>query len=268
MIPNNSRRKFLKGVGVASTALVLGSPTVAASEKPRRAAPEAYQRRVDQQIRQSYRQQYAQTQKQVNQNDSGDVGTEAIADPRKSVWLGTDTCLCDAKAGDHGTTSSFSATWLYAEHDTTNDEMEALAFTSGGFGTATAWAWIGRTMVVEDSSGSQMASFTADGYMNGSMSVFNDGTNYVKIQLIVEDHTSGTRYDETIFEKGDYIKEISQNFTDSMYVDLKAGHEYTASIETLAEITVDGDIEEASSDFSREDDGDERVEYHGIYVDF
>lgn len=206
-------------------------------------------------------------QKQVNRSDN-ELCCGGGGSSQKSVWLGTDTRLCDAYRGSQGTTSSFTATWLYADADTSNDEMEALALSTGGWGTATAWAWLGRDFVVEDSSGSDTAIFTADGYMNGSMSVFNDGTNYAKIELVVEDHTSGSRFDETIFEKGDYIKEISQGFTDSMQIELKAGHSYTASIETIAEITVDGDIEEASSDFSREDDGNERVEYHSIDIDF
>lgn len=187
----------------------------------------------------------------------------------KSVYLGHDTTL-DAKYGDSGTEDTGAdATWLYSDFDDSNNEMEALSITGGGYGTATAWTYLGRSFTVEDDSGSQWATISAKAYMNGEMNVAFDGTNYGKIELIVKDETDDEYHDEVMFEKGDYINnDIDQYVNDSLNINLEAGHTYGVQIKTTAEITVDGDAEEASTDFSREDDGDDRVEWEEVKINF
>lgn len=187
----------------------------------------------------------------------------------KSVYLGNDTTL-DAKYGDSGTEKTgIDATWLHSEYDTYDNEMEAISLTSGGYGSATAWAYLGRAFTVEDDSGSEWATISASSYMRGEMNVAFDGTNYGKIELIVKDETEDEVYDDLLFEKGDYINnDIDRTVRGSVNVDLEAGHTYGVQIETTAEITVDGDAEEASTDFSREDDGDDRTTWEEVKISF
>lgn len=187
----------------------------------------------------------------------------------KSVYLGNDTTL-DAKYGDAGTKSTnLTANILESDFDKYNNEVETVAITGGGYGSATAWAYLGRAFEVEDASGSQLATVTATVYMNGEMNTFNDGTNYQKVSLIVKDETDGEVYDEIIFEKGDYINnDIDRTITDSLNVKLEAGHVYGVQIKSVSEITVDADVEEASADFSRADDGDDRIEWESVQIKF
>ena len=76
-------------------------------------------------------------------------------------------------------------------------------------------------------------------------------------------------YDDLLFEKGDYINnDIDRTVHGSVNVNLEAGHTYGAHIKTLAEITIDGDAEEASTDFSREDDRNDRTTWDEVKISF
>lgn len=161
----------------------------------------------------------------------------------KEVWLGSDESFSDMTIGRSGEeesgTSWDSTKTINHEPDTTNDHAEAGVHATTGHGSLTAWAWVGRDFEIQDSSGSQMATITAEGDYYGSMNYTDGGSNYVHGELIVEDYDDNEYYDNTIMEKSDYINEnYSDSFTQSLSVDLQAGHTYGAVVKITAEISL------------------------------
>jgi len=159
------------------------------------------------------------------------------------VWLGSDSSFSDmniSRSGEEEGESSWDGSkTIQHEGDTVNDHSEAGVHATTGHGSLTAWAWVGRDFEVQDNSGSQTATITAEGNYYGSMSYQDGGSNYLHGELIVEDYTDNEYYDNTIIEKTDYINEnYSGSYTQSLNVDLQSGHFYGAVIKVTAEISL------------------------------
>ncbi|WP_435066346.1 hypothetical protein [Halobaculum sp. EA56] len=166
----------------------------------------------------------------------------------KSVYLGSDTTISQMKYGDkyteiNGTLAEPNAS---ADFSTSENDIYTGVGCAGGAGTCTAWAYLGRAIQVEDSSGEELATFTARGYLQGSME-YNEGAIFEQVELIVEDETDNERYDETIFKKSDYNDAgIQYSYNDSLLVELEAGHTYGVHIKSTSELSHSYDIGAAS----------------------
>lgn len=162
----------------------------------------------------------------------------------KSVYLGNNVSL-QPKYGDSGEEESGSG-FVGAETphnaDVSNNAIYAKAAADGGHGTLTTWAYLGRALVVEDSSTeSQRADITARGSFTGSMN-YIDGGNYASIELIVKDETDNEKYDETVREWVDHIDTgFEGDFTDTMTVNLEGQHTYGVILKLTTEITLDAE---------------------------
>ena len=187
---------------------------------------------------------------------------------RKSVYLGRDATLYPEWENQGTEETGIEADKKYAEGDSNNNEMEAMSTTGGGYGSVTAWAKVGRVFKIEDDSGSEWATISATSDVLGQMSSFNDGNQYAKIKFTIEDLDDDEVHDDVLFEKSDYQADINETVTGSVNVNLQAQHSYSAEIETIAEVTVDGDAEEAASDFSREYDGNHHVTWEEVNIKF
>ena len=187
---------------------------------------------------------------------------------RKEVYFGQDTTLYPEFHNMGTEESGGVADWKHADGDSNNNEMEAGVITGGGYGTGTAWAMLGRTFKVEEEEGSEWATISVTSDVLGQMSSYNDGDQYAKVYLEVEDLDDDEVHDDTMFEKTDYIGNIDETVEGSVNVNLQAQHSYGVEIRALAECTVDGDAEEAGSDFSRDDDGNHHVAWEEGNIKF
>jgi len=187
---------------------------------------------------------------------------------RKSVSLGRDATLYPKFHNDGTEESGGVADWKHADGDSGNNEMEVGVITGGGYGTGSAWAMLGRTFKITDEEGSEWATISATSDVLGQMSSYNDGEQYAKVWLEVEDLDDDELHDDTMFEKSDYIDDIDETVEGSVSVNLQAQHSYSAEIRALAECTVDGDAEEAGSDFSRDDDGNHHITWEEVNIKF
>lgn len=189
----------------------------------------------------------------------------------EDVYLGHDETLTTTKYGDTGTESTGfrveEISDLDADYSTTYDEAYAEVGNSCGDGSLTAWAYVGRTFEIKDNSGSQDATITFRGDISGGMSL-DGGSNYVKAELTVEDQDDNEKYDETLYEKWDYIGSVYEELTDSIIVPLEAGHFYGVKAEVLAEITVSQECDTAISDFHLDGSRDGWLWWDGVDIKF
>lgn len=158
----------------------------------------------------------------------------------KEIWLGNDNSMTDMNIGSSGQNEAGTLYQTTANHepDTSSDHAEAGVKASHGHGSLTAWAWVGRDFEIQDNSGSQTATITADGSYFGSMSYDDGGSNYVHMEMIIEDYDDQKYYDETIFEKSDYNGNPNGSYVQSMDIELRAGHTYAATIKVTSEISL------------------------------
>lgn len=170
----------------------------------------------------------------------------------KSVYLGTDNSLTDTRYGDSNTErSGFTikqTSDLDANANNSGDQAEAEVGAHSGSGSLTAWAYIGRSFEIKDSSGQQDATLTFEGSLDGALDL-DSASNYVRAKMTVEDQDDNEKYDEKVYEKFDYIGGISESLQDSIVVPLEAGHIYGVKMEIMAEITVSDNGNYAVSNF-------------------
>jgi hypothetical protein len=171
----------------------------------------------------------------------------------KSVYLGNDTSL----QPKYEYTGKEQTGWGWADvedarnADRYNNAAYSKAKASAGHGTLTTWAYIARSIFIEDdSSENQAADIIAYGDYRGTMN-FYDGSNYASIELLVSDETDDHTYDETIEEWIDYVNtDMSGSFNDTLRVNLEGQHTYGIILKVTTEITLDAEgPTECISDF-------------------
>jgi hypothetical protein len=279
-----SRRKALKAMsaGVGTTAFLTGevwAQSEGEGEVPdfvTNARYEIENTRSELAFLTSVKQHYQQSMSEIingyknnTVSSTSDVSTMDTADPRASVYLGTDTTLNP----DHGDkyesddAGSLQDAELKARYDTGNNTVEAYAWDNAGYGTFTAWAYIAREFIIEDSSGSQNATITVRPTVIADMGFAGECGNSATLEFWVEDHTDNELYDETIFSFTDYTREWSKDCVDSIQVPLEAGHGYTAGCRIRAETTCEANAGSGVSDFSLHDE-DEIVDVGQFEVNF
>lgn len=246
-----SRRSVLKTVGIGSLATVslsgVSSMSVVASseESNERKADEKYKRRVDSNISASHRRILQEKKKRAQTNvETADISPQNIG--VKSLWLGNDASL-DAKYGGKGKNKEgFSHDWISghdAGFDTSNNDAYAQAAVNHGEGSLTAWAYLGRSVQVENDSGHQEGTVTFRGSLNGALGG-DSGNPYVHVKMTVEDLDQNQSFNDMVFQKSGYIGGIDEpDLVNSMQVDFEAGHLYGVKVELMAEVTATDVIE-------------------------
>lgn len=189
------------------------------------------------------------------------------------VYLGTDKTFTTADYGNKGSSTWGLAPWFYGSdyYLSLNKDEAASVVGPGGYGGAGAWSWVGKTFSVYGS-GSQTANIRTPGYIWGLTTAFAGGSSNSVINLVVKDITTGTAYTTNVYSQsagGAGWFEVNQPFNNGVTVNLQAGHNYIAYLETQSSAATYG-VGEAGSDFGRQD-GDysgEGAWYYSITVDF
>lgn len=243
-----------------ATSLAGGLSSTALAKSPNDAS-EKHERRVDKEVERQKLNSY--------QSAESGIGAQDISDPRFQLYLGINDTIYDAQNGDSG---KYSSGWTPkawgSSYDTSDDQAEAAIVTGTvGAGSGTAWAWIGREFYV-NGSGSQTANIIGRGDIVGMLTAAGTAACEGRVNLVVIDYgTGGTRYDDTIFSKGDGGYEstsVDDSFNQGMSMVLEGGHGYMVALEVEAEVTLSGSGE-GGSDFG---DGDhDGGDAQGVFFD-
>lgn len=155
-----------------------------------------------------------------------------------NVPKGTDTTFYSASEGKNDSSRSGIGNCT-TSYDVTN-MRELIGAWSAGIGTGNGWAWVGQRFDVTGS-GSQGAYVRMNGHYKGSLLGSYTGSAHVKIMIKLYDATVGsyigetTIYDETSTNNSQILKD--DNFNNSIYATLTAGHEYVAYVITYGDVS-------------------------------
>jgi len=192
---------------------------------------------------------------------------------KSTVMLGSDTTFYTSDSGDHGSSSwGVAPTWYGSQYYLSSNKVEAATLLGpGGYGSASAWGWVGKSFYVSGT-GTKPANIIMRGHIYGLTSAVAGGNSNVEINLVVYDTTTGAKYTTTIYQKSEGglgWTGVDKDFNNGISVNLQGGHTYIVYIEVITSGAVYG-TGEAGSDFGRFD-GDylgEGAWFYEITIDF
>ncbi len=199
--------------------------------------------------------------------------TSRVTNTKSTVQLGNDVTFYTSDSGDHGSSRwGVAPTWYGSQYYLSLNKVEAATLLGpGGYGSASAWGWVGKSFYVSGT-GTKPANIIMRGHIYGLTSAFAGGNSNVEINLVVYDTTTGVRYSTTIYQKsegGVGWTGVDKDFNNGISVNLQGGHTYMVYIEVITSGAVYG-AGEAGSDFGRFD-GDylgEGAWFYSITIDF
>lgn len=190
---------------------------------------------------------------------------------RSTVTLGTDATFYTADWGstDKGKSQLPVGVWD-SDYYLDIKQDEAVSIIGSGFGSAWAYAQVGKQFTVSGT-GSQSANIRMSGHISGYLFVILAGSTSVKIDLVVLDETTSTKYTTNILNESRGLAgwdDWYQSFNQGVNVNLQAGHDYTSYLELKVSSGV-WTTGAAYSDWGRQDgDSGQWAYYNSIVVDF